>query len=32
MMEHDAYLDNDEQPRSSRFAAGVVGVVAALGG
>ena len=32
MMDHDAYLDNDEQPRSSRFAAGVVGVVAVLQG
>jgi hypothetical protein len=29
-MAHDAYLDNDEQPRSSRFAVGVVDVVAVL--
>ena len=25
MLHHDGYLDNDEQPRSSSFAAGVVG-------
>jgi hypothetical protein len=28
---HDGYLDSDERPRSSRLAAGVVGVVAAPG-
>jgi hypothetical protein len=28
MMNNDAYLDSDEQPRSSTFAAGVAGVVA----
>ena len=28
MMYHDAYPDNDEQPRSSKFAVGVVDVVA----
>jgi hypothetical protein len=31
MINHDAYLDSDEQPRSSSFAAGVVGVVAVPG-
>jgi hypothetical protein len=31
-MKHDAYPDSDEQPRSSSFAAGVVGVVAVIPG
>lgn len=29
-MTHDAYLDNDEQPRSSTFAVGFVDVVTVL--